>query len=204
MSVRLRGLSPSRADEMLELTGLSWAAGKKVRKYSHGMKQRLGIALALISDPDLLILDEPFNGLDPAGMIEFRSLFLKLQQQGKTIFLSSHMIDEVEKVCNYVSVIHKGKILFDGSVEQLKEKIQHKNEVQLEVDQPDKALKWIPFPAEIKNHLIICRIHTRNDIPDLIAVLLQHGIKIYKIVPQINLEKAFIEIINSSNHESIY
>ena len=103
------GVDKSRIDEVLDTVGLKKRARSKTRTYSLGMRQRLSIAVALLSDPELIILDEPTNGLDPSGIIEIRELICQLGEQGKTIFLSSHMLHEVEQVCNHVAVLNKGK-----------------------------------------------------------------------------------------------
>ncbi len=113
------GTTTSRIDEVLQTVGLADAAGKKFGKYSMGMKQRLGIGWTLLHDPDLLILDEPTNGLDPAGMIEVRHLLLRLAEQGKTIFISSHLLHEIENICDRVVVIQHGKIVAEGQVSNL-------------------------------------------------------------------------------------
>jgi ABC-2 type transport system ATP-binding protein len=116
----LMGLPDNRINQTLELVGLDARSGKKVKTYSVGMKQRLGLAMALINDPPLLILDEPTNGLDPLGIIELRKLLVTLQRDhGKTIFLSSHILTELEKMATNVAVIHKGEIRFQGTKEEL-------------------------------------------------------------------------------------
>src|ERR1700757_2127238 len=110
----------SRVDEMLDLVHLKDAANKKAGKYSLGMKQRLGIALALLPDPKLLILDEPTNGLDPNGIIEVRELLIKLvNQHNKTVFVSSHLLAEVERMATHVGIIDRGELLFQGSIHDL-------------------------------------------------------------------------------------
>lgn len=108
-----------RIGEVLELVGLADTAAKKVRKFSLGMKQRLAIAIALLNNPDLLILDEPTNGLDPEGIIEMRELFRELNRGGVTILMSSHLLGEMEKLITYTGIIHKGQLLFQGTMEQL-------------------------------------------------------------------------------------
>jgi ABC-2 type transport system ATP-binding protein len=113
-------VTESRVDEMLALVHLKDAANKKAGKYSLGMKQRLGIALALLSDPKLLILDEPTNGLDPNGIIEIRELLIRLvSKYNKTVFVSSHLLAEVERMATHVGIIDKGEMLFQGSIADL-------------------------------------------------------------------------------------
>lgn len=104
-----------RIDEILSMTGLSGEKNKKASKLSTGLRQRLAIAIALFRDPDLLILDEPINGLDPLGIIDVRELLLKLQREGKTILLSSHIISEMEKLCTHVGIIEEGELKYQGS-----------------------------------------------------------------------------------------
>ena len=111
--------SKERVDEVLVLVNMVDAADRKVKGYSTGMKQRIGLAAALLHRPELIILDEPTNGLDPAGMREIRQLILKLAQNGTTIFLSSHLLHEVEQVCDEIAVLNKGKIMVQGSVKEL-------------------------------------------------------------------------------------
>lgn len=136
---------PERVSGLLDLVGLSSRAGDKVREFSLGMKQRLGLAAALLNDPDLLILDEPTNGLDPAGMKEVREMVRELGQRGKTIFISSHLLHEVEQICSRVAIIKKGKVLAQGKVQEL---LAHAGALQVKVSQPEKAaalLRELPW-----------------------------------------------------------
>ncbi|MDI6711965.1 MAG: ATP-binding cassette domain-containing protein [Anaerosomatales bacterium] len=116
----LRGLPMRRVDEVLEIVGLSGRARDLVRTYSLGMKQRLAIAAALLPDPDLLVLDEPTNGLDPAGVVEIRTLLMELGREGRTLLVSSHLLSEIEAACDRVVVIRFGKMLYSGSLVELK------------------------------------------------------------------------------------
>ncbi len=109
----------ARVDEVLEQVGLAGAARRKVKGYSTGMKQRLGLAAALLHRPRLLVLDEPTNGLDPVGMVEVRDLLRRLTRQGITVFLSSHLLHEVEQVCDRVAILHRGRIVAQGPVDAL-------------------------------------------------------------------------------------
>jgi len=115
----LGGHRGSRVTDMLETVDLSDRASDRVGTYSLGMKQRLGVAMALLPDPELLVLDEPANGLDPLGIIEMRELFRRLRDQGKTIVLSSHLLGELEHVADWLVMLHKGKALFCGSARDL-------------------------------------------------------------------------------------
>jgi ABC-2 type transport system ATP-binding protein len=109
----------TRIDAALERVGLSDRAGDRVRVYSQGMRQRLGLARCLLGDPELLILDEPTNGLDPAGIQEFRGFVHSLIDEGRTVVLSSHLLDEVEKICDHVAIVDRGKIVAQGSISEL-------------------------------------------------------------------------------------
>ncbi len=115
----LGGIPSNRAEELIKLVGLEDRGRSKFKTYSLGMKQRLGIAAALLPDPQLLILDEPTNGLDPNGILEIRNLIKKLAGGGKTIFVSSHLLAELEAICENVVMIKEGKILYSGSAKEL-------------------------------------------------------------------------------------
>ena len=118
---RLRRIPRRRVDELLELVGLATRADDLVRTYSLGMRQRLGIAAALLPDPELLVLDEPANGLDPAGIVEMRGLLRRLGEEGRTVFLSSHQLNEVEQICDHVAVIVQGRCVASGPVREVRE-----------------------------------------------------------------------------------
>jgi len=109
----------AKADELIELFGLSDAADRKIAGYSRGMMQRIALAQALINDPDLIILDEPTSGFDPIGRIEIRKIIAGLRSAGKTVFFSSHELSEVERVCDRVGIIAKGRLIADGHISQL-------------------------------------------------------------------------------------
>ena len=113
----LGGVPEERIDAVLELVGLRARQKDRVRTYSLGMKQRLGVAMALLQDPDVLILDEPANGLDPAGIVEMRDLMHRLAAEGKTVFISSHLLGEVQQICTRVAIIHLGKLVTESSIE---------------------------------------------------------------------------------------
>ncbi len=114
------GVAGDRIDSVLESVELSERAGDKVRGYSHGMRQRLGIAAALLRDPKLLLLDEPTTGLDPAGIRDMRDLVRRLAQEGMTIVLSSHILAEVEALCDRVGILRRGRVVFEGSLSELR------------------------------------------------------------------------------------
>lgn len=107
---------PDAIEAVLDRVGLTEVAGRKAKGYSQGMRQRLGLAAALLRDPEVLLLDEPTNGLDPAGIRDFRALFRALAEEGRTVFLSSHLLSEVERVCDRVAIVHRGKVVEQGRV----------------------------------------------------------------------------------------
>ena len=115
----LGGVPKTRIDEVLELVGLQHRQKDRVRTYSLGMKQRLGVAMALLQDPEMLVLDEPANGLDPAGIVEMRDLMHRLSAEGKTVFISSHLLPEVQQICTRVGIIHLGKLITESTIEEL-------------------------------------------------------------------------------------
>lgn len=121
----LDGQSRARIDEVLEIVKLTSRRADRVSEYSLGMKQRLGIATALLRDPGILILDEPMNGLDPAGIVEIRTLLRDLAQQGKTVLISSHLLSEVQAVADQVVIINRGRLIFEGELSALLAEAAH-------------------------------------------------------------------------------
>jgi ABC-2 type transport system ATP-binding protein len=133
----LGGVSERRIDEVLAIVSLNGRDRDRVRSYSMGMKQRLGLAVALLNDPDLLILDEPANGLDPAGIVEMRDLLRGLAASGKTVFISSHVLSEVQQICTRVAIINHGRLVRVAPVADL---LQSSGEFEVKVDAPDRLL----------------------------------------------------------------
>jgi len=136
----LGGVPKTRIDAVLELVGLSARQKDRVRTYSLGMKQRLGVAMALLQDPDVLILDEPANGLDPAGIVEMRDLMHRLSAEGKTVFISSHLLPEVQQICTRVAIINLGKLVTEATIEEL---TSRHGEFAVTLDRAEQALALI-------------------------------------------------------------
>ena len=134
---RKKGSPP--IEGVLETVGLTERAGDKVRAYSQGMKQRLAIAAALLREPEFLILDEPTNGLDPAGMRDIRALVRRLSGEGLTIFLSSHLLSEIEQLCNRVAVVSRGRLVAEGGLREVLEGVKGRPEYRLASDDPEAA-----------------------------------------------------------------
>ncbi len=146
---KIKSIDYSKITEKLDLVGLSERKNSKFSTFSLGMKQRLAIASALLNDPEILILDEPTNGLDPQGIHQIRDIIKKIASQGTTILLASHLLDEVEKVCSHVIVLRKGEILYSGSVDEMSA-----NEGFFEVMADDNAL----LKTALQEHPAIDRI----------------------------------------------
>ncbi|MGE8533840.1 MAG: ABC transporter ATP-binding protein [Chryseobacterium sp.] len=196
------GKGNKRIDEVLELVDLHNEKKKKATALSMGMKQRLGIAMAIFHDPKLLILDEPLNGLDPQGIFEMRKLFQHLNEQGKTIFLSSHILSELEKTATHIGIIEGGQIIFQGTKNELLSKVE--KEVALKVNPVEKALSLLQdtYSATLNNmNKISVKINDDKEFNGLLTMLIQNGIEIYDIESQsTNLEQIFINLI-SKNHD---
>ena len=146
----LGGASEKRIDEVLEIVSLKGRDRDRVRTYSMGMKQRLGLAMALLNDPDLLILDEPANGLDPAGIVEMRDLLRDLAAAGKTVFISSHVLSEVQQICTRVAIINHGKLIRVAPVHDL---LKSSGEFEVRVDSPAElvaALRLQPWAQQAR------------------------------------------------------
>ena len=142
----LGGVPGERVDALLGFVGLEERAGSKFRTYSTGMKQRLSLACALLTDPELILLDEPTLGLDPVGMREVRELIRGLTAQGKTVFLASHMLHEVEQVCSRVAVLSRGQVLAQGSVEEL---VRRESALRLQVADAQAAAQQLSNLSDI-------------------------------------------------------
>jgi ABC-type multidrug transport system ATPase subunit len=195
-------VNEQRVDEMLTLVQLTNAAHKKAGQYSLGMKQRLGIALALLSDPKLLILDEPTNGLDPNGIIEIRELLMRLvKDHGKTVFISSHLLAEVEKMATHVGIINKGELLFQGSIKDLESISQP--QVHVETDNTVDAanlLKRNNFNVtDIDHDHLYVPYSSKQQMGEINTLLVNNGITVFSINRQHkDLERLFLDITKSN------
>ena len=195
-------ISEKRVDEMLTLVHLQDAAHKKAGQYSLGMKQRLGIALALLSDPKLLILDEPTNGLDPNGIIEIRELLMKLTgEYKKTVFISSHLLAEIQKMATHVGIINFGELMFQGSIQELE--ALSKPSVQIETDSTVEAANFLKknnfTVSEVNDHHLFVPFTSKENMGEINALLNQNGYTIYSInKQQQDLEKLFLAITQNA------
>jgi ABC-type multidrug transport system ATPase subunit len=192
-------LSPNCVDETLERVGLTEAANRKAGKFSSGMKQRLGLGMCLLHNPELLVLDEPTNGMDPAGMREIRVLLRELAGQGVTVFLSSHLLHEVEQVCDRVAVLKEGKIVAQGAVNEL---AGGKALVRVRVPSPTEAvtaLSSLPGARDIHPdgaYVTVGGVSSQA----VVAHLVSNGIVPSEVsTGQDNLEDLFLELTQNEN-----
>lgn len=187
----------SQIKNILEKVKLDHTGRKKAKDFSTGMKQRLGLALALQHNPEILILDEPTNGLDPNGIIELRQILKELNQEGKTILLSSHILSEVEKIVDHIGIINGGSIVFEGSLNEL-QSLRGKNmEVHIKVSDADKAIGSIPAynASKIDSQHFNIKLEEASTLPKIIKKLVQADIDVYEVVPQSSdLEKMFLNV----------
>ncbi len=188
----------TRIGGALDRVGLAQRADDRVKTYSMGMRQRLGIARCLLADPELLILDEPMNGLDPAGILELRHLIRGLVDEGCTVMLSSHLLDEVEKTCDYVAIVDQGRIVAQGELQEMRGDGQHR--VVIGVDAPDAAralLAVVPGVTEIAEEegLLHVSLQDLELVPELNRKLVAAGISVRRLDPvQASLEERFLSI----------
>jgi len=196
---------PDRISDLLDSVGLSERAKQPVGGFSTGMKQRLGLAAALLNDPELLLLDEPTNGLDPGGIQEMRG-FIREQAHthSKTVFLSSHMLNEVEQVCDRVAIIHQGVLLREGPVEMLLE--GEVGQMRLQVHPIEKAhqviaARWSDAlgPSEDKNGDWITLSINPDQAPVVVAELVQADVQVFQVIhKRQSLEEFFIAVTNQT------
>jgi ABC-2 type transport system ATP-binding protein len=186
-----------RIPEVLEIVGLKDRSKDKVKAYSQGMKQRLGIAQAMLSNPKLLILDEPTNGLDPLGMKEVRELIRKLSDRGITILLSSHILHEVEQICTTMAIINEGHLIKLGNVaELLKSSETFITEIHAKpIKQACKIMEGLPYITNISKIDGVIKIKIAyNNLKDLNGILLKNGIEVSAIIPRSSLEDYFLSL----------
>lgn len=197
-------VSEKKMMDELDRVGLAARAHSKVKTYSQGMKQRLGIATALVHDPKLIILDEPTNGLDPQGIADIRNLILHLSQDlRKTVFISSHLLSEMELIAASMLIIDKGKKVVEGSVHELFDPA--KTIVQLKTTDDADAYKKLEttelkkFLHEKRTDSIILKLH-RDEVPDLIKKLVQMDIGVISLDSRHSLEDYFLSLTTGQQH----
>ena len=195
---KLRNIPERKIHEALELVDLSGDGKRKAKQYSLGMKQRLAIAMALLSEPELLMLDEPVNGLDPNGIVDIRKLLIRLnQEKGITIFVSSHLLSEIEKMCTHVAIINKGRLRFEGSMQELSEKTSV-CKIQLTLDD---AAAWAKDLENSYNRVtltsnsqITLQLGRKELVPEFIKYLISKNATVYEVRILDGLEDWFMTI----------
>ena len=196
------GVSTSQIDEVLEIVRLRDRANDHVKIYSQGMKQRLGIAQALLNNPELVILDEPSIGLDPEGMKEVRELIQSISRRGVTVFLSSHLLHEVEQICNRMAIISKGEILVQGNVSDLLQEGKTILTIRTpEITLAQSLLKASEFVQEIyiQGEALKIRVNY-SDIPEINRMLVQAGIPVFELTPKTSLEDFYLSILKQADN----
>lgn len=197
---KIKEVDFSKIDEKLEIVGLTERKDSKFSTYSLGMKQRLAIASALLNDPEILILDEPTNGLDPQGIHQIRSLIKQIASQGTTILLASHLLDEVEKVCTHVVVLRKGEKLYSGRVDEM---ISSHGFFELKTKNQDELLKLLESDQnfgklKVEGDLITAFLNEPMDASAFNKLMFEKGIALSHLVKRKeSLEEQFLQLTDS-------
>jgi ABC-2 type transport system ATP-binding protein len=195
----------ARIEEVLRLVGLEKAAGKKVKAYSQGMRQRLGIAMALLGRPDLLVLDEPTNGLDPQGMREIRNLLRRMADEGATVFVSSHLLAEVEAMCDRVGVLAGGRLVAEGPPSQLRATADR---IRIEVDDPARARAILGSVAGTTldgsegaaGRVLIVELAPPATAAAVNSALVSGGVEVSELAPdRESLEDVFVSLVEGAD-----
>ncbi len=191
----------NRINEVLKIVRLDNTGKKKARQFSLGMKQRLSIAIALLHQPELLILDEPTNGLDPNGIIETRELIRELNKEhNTTVIVSSHILNEVERMASHVGIIHKGKMLFQGPLSQLQQMKTSPTTLEIETNNNEGAAQLLQsYSLKNIDSKLILPFEGREQTAAINKLLVQNGIEVYALHPQqSDLEQLFLDITSSN------
>ena len=197
---KIKGVDYSKIDEKLEIVGLTERKDSKFSTYSLGMKQRLAIASALLNDPEILILDEPTNGLDPQGIHQIRSLIKQIASQGTTILLASHLLDEVEKVCSHVVVLRKGEKLYSGRVDEM---ISSHGFFELKTTKHDELIQLLETDKnfgklKIEGELITAFLNEPMDASAFNKLMFEKGITLSHLVKRKEtLEEQFLKLTDN-------
>lgn len=193
---RLRDLPEKRVNEVLEIVRLTKVANRLTKEYSLGMKQRLGIAVALLSNPDLLILDEPTNGLDPSGIQEIRELIKELPESGMSVLVSSHMLSEIDQMATQVGIINNGKMIFQDSIECLRQKQKPLLKVGVsDVLKANEILKGRKLKANLQGDFLWLSQTEPAFVSEINSILVHSGVSVYRLEEvKRTLEEIFLEL----------
>jgi len=198
---KIKGVDISKIDEKLEIVGLTDRKGSKFKTYSLGMKQRLAIASALLNDPEILILDEPTNGLDPQGIHQIRQIIKDIANEGTTILLASHLLDEVEKVCTHVVVLRKGEKLYSGRVDEM---ISSHGFFELKTDKHDELIKILEEEEsfgniKVEEGLITAFLENPMEASTFNKLMFKKGITLSHLVKRKqSLEEQFLQLTDNN------
>jgi lantibiotic transport system ATP-binding protein len=191
----------TRVEEVLKIVGLENTGKKKAKQFSLGMKQRLSIAIALLHQPELLILDEPTNGLDPNGIIETRELIKRLNREhNTTILVSSHILNEMERMATHVGIIHKGKMLFQGTLPELQKMKTSQTALEIETNDNSKAAQLLQdFAVKQQEGKILLPFQSKENTAHINKLLINSGLDVYALHPQqSDLEQLFLDITSNN------
>ncbi len=197
----IKDIKEPSIQEKLELAGIAKDANRKFATYSTGMKQRLALAATLLGNPQVLVLDEPTNGLDPQGIADVRELILKIAKEGVTVIMASHLLDEVQKVCSHVTVIKYGKKLYEGHVQSL---ISTEGRIEISSDDIEKLEKVLAAFKGIKsyeniNGIIMVKLNHGYKASELSAMLINNGVDITHFAQKKgNLEQEFLNLLSQN------
>jgi len=195
---RYRGLADSAVDRVLERVELSDRGGDRFKAYSLGMKQRLGVAAALMGDPDLIVLDEPTNGLDPGGMADMRALITDLAHGGQTVLLSSHLLAEVEEICDRVGVISRGRLLEEATVAELRGGPRLRV-VATPLDRAVAVGMRFSESAELRDEAVLLDVPAERT-PHVVRALVEDGLDVHEaVITERTLEEVFFEMTRLQN-----
>ena len=184
-----------RVKELLQLVGLEKALDLQLRKFSRGMLQRVGLAQALLNSPSLVILDEPLGGLDPLGRKEVRDIIVRLKEEGKTVFLSSHILQDIEMVCDRVAIIVSGEIVSQGALHELvSEKIYFTEVILSGIE--EKELKGLAESFSVKGGRMLLRVLREENLEKILELVQSQKGKIHSLIPRTEtLEDIFVEVV---------
>lgn len=196
-----------RTEHLMDLVGLKAWGDKKIGKYSKGMIQRLSVALALINDPSVLIMDEPTLGMDPEATAHFRNLFTTLAKEGKTVFISSHLLDEVQRICTHVGMINKGKMVFDGPITQVLETFTQQWIIDVELKEATaevtSALTKLDYVQDVKvdGNTLRIELKEKKDLRGEVAseIFKQKGVLLSLNLRKITLEDAYLRALRGDH-----
>jgi len=193
-----RDVKEERTGRLLKLVGLERAADLRLRKFSRGMLQRIGLAQALINDPQLVILDEPLGGLDPLGRKEIRDIIVRFKQEGKTVFFTSHILQDIEMICDHVAIIVAGRVVRQGALQDLvSEKVLFTEVTVMGV--PVEAFRGLGESVSVQGERVLLKVFEEKRVDDVLAVIRENRGKIISLSPRTEtLEDIFVETVTGT------